>query len=186
MTWPLLRVSQKKRQIWHSVFWVKLATGTLKVNQARFMQVATTCTYLADRVLTDCVYIKPAHWAACSNIFERWNLSVSTCGIFPWPLLDLGLRPGRRGFQGGSVRLVKYWCHRLAHEGSPSPSCYSCQWCQLLSPMRCLIKPPTISWLSNGDHDADVVETQKKKWEKRSQIPPQAVLRSLILNPSFV
>ena len=179
MTWPLLRVSQKKRQIWHSVFCVKHATGTLKVNQARFMQVATT-----ERLLTDCVYIKPAHWAECSNIFESWNLSVSTCGIFPWPLLGLGLRPGRRGFQGGSVRLVKYWRHRLAHEGSPS--CYSCQWCQLLSSMRCLIKPPTTSWLSNGDHDADVVETQKKKREKRSQIPPQAVLRSLILNPSFV
>ena len=123
------------------------------------MQVVTT--YLAERLLADCVYIKPAHWAACSNIFEKWNLSVSTCGIFPWSLLGLGLRPGRRGFQGGSVRLVKYWRHRLAHEGSPS--CYSCQWCQLLSPMPCLIKPPTTSWLSNGDHDADVVETQKMR-----------------------
>ena len=37
----------------------------------------------------------------------------------------------------------------------------------------------------NGDRDADVVETQKK-WQKRSQTPPQAVFRCLILNPSFV
>ena len=181
MAWSLLSVSQKKRQIWHSVYSVKHATGTLKENQARFMQVVTT--YLAERLLTDCVYIKPAHWAACSNIFEKWNLSVSTCGIFPWPLLGLGLRPGRRGFQGGSVRLVKYWRHRLAHEGSPS--CYSCQWCQLLFSDAMFDQTSNhiliVKWRSRCWCGRDA-----KKWEKRSQTPPQAVLRSLILNPSFV